>query len=146
MSESISTGVRCRGIVNKGHGVKESDRCKMIIYTGERYNLCQNKNKDMCSMHCDCEYCSNKYAKTKNRGIRYSGEMKETSNDFFWKEDDIVKLQCLLQAISEKHSLKPFIKKTKEIYLKRNKMKNLQDKLSVLEVEMKRLRREINEI
>jgi len=145
LTESFSSERgQCHGIVNNGHGVKAGDRCKNYDNNDERYNLCQNENRDMCYMHCDCDYCSNKYTPTKNRGIRYSEKLEPT--DFFWKEKDIVKLQCLLQAISEKQSLNSFIGRTKEIYLKRNKVAKLQNKLTELEIEMKRIRREINEV
>ena len=62
MTDSVSTGVRCHGIVNHGtNHPKTGNRCKVIIYTNERYNLCQNEKKDMCNLHCDCDYCSNRY-------------------------------------------------------------------------------------
>ena len=136
---------QCHGIVNDGHGVKAGDRCKRYDNNDERYNLCQNENRDMCYMHCDCDYCSSKYTPTKNKGIRYSPKKLELP-DFLWKEKDIVKLQCLLQAISEEQSLNPFVKRTKEIYLKRNVVIKLQSKLTELEIEVRKIRREINEV
>lgn len=144
MTDSVSTGVRCHGIVNHGlNKPKTGDRCKVIIYTNERYNLCQNEKKDMCNMHCDCNYCSNRYQKVKSRGVRYSKELEPTN--FFWKEKDIVKLQCLIQAISEKHLLYPFMERTKEIYINRNRLAKLKSRLIELEIEMGKIRREINE-
>ena len=146
MSKSVSSERgQCHGIVNDGHGVKAGDRCRMYDNNSERYNLCQNENKYMCYMHCDCDYCSSKYAPTKNRGKRYSPKKLE-SPDFLWKEKDIVKLQCLLQAISEKQPLHPFYNRTKEIYRNKNKVAKLHSRLIELEKEIQSVKREINDI
>ena len=155
--DSSSKRGQCHGIVNKGHGgVKKGDRCRMYDNNHERYELCQNKNKDMCYMHCDCIYCSTRFAPTKNRGKRFvksSGENKSPSfkdvcrthyahrPDFLVEEKDIEKLREVCIAVYKKyhHLWNDIMAEVK----KNTKNKATLLKINSLQLQIDELRKEI---
>ena len=69
----------------------------------------------------------------------------DKAKNFYWEENDIVKLQCLIQAIDESNNLFDYMGRAKEIYLNRNRISGLQNKIAELENEIEKLRRDINE-
>ena len=141
--------IQCIGVSNQKNNRQYSNdnRCRVIVkQDSTRSKLCLKSEKNMCFMHCDCEYCSSQYPPTENRGLIHEeiAEIREQEQEehssaimqIIDNETDIVKLKCLLKAISEDISLGSYVSRAKEQY----KNMKIMTKIKLLEKEIKELR------
>ena len=119
-------------------------------------DLCVEKTNGLCYMHCNCDYCGEAHP-TKQQGrlftdSQFKGPMLnnyskviETKNlpvfqlEVLWKETDIDKLKCLVEAISRDVPLQNYFTEAKRLY------KNIGTKklIEELEIQLKELKETI---
>lgn len=152
------TPKRCCGINSYGSGgSKIGDRCKVKVKDAYRLQRCLNANKDMCYMHCDCSYCSENYQKTANRGKRHSSaesQIEKKNNlvsskkldrniipQFLLDEKDIEKLRdvCITVYMNYHHQWDNIIRLSQ----KRNKNREALSKINELQLQINKLRKEL---
>lgn len=148
--------IQCIGVSNEKNNNQytKDNRCKVMVkQDSARSKLCQNPEKNMCFMHCDCAYCSSEYLPTENKGkihkdIEENKKQEESKfNGITMKiikeETDIDKLKCLLEIIAKEIPLTTYLRQAKELYQKRQKNKYLIEKIQSLEVEINKLKEEL---
>ena len=145
--------IQCIGVSNEKNNRQYSkdNRCRVMVkQDSTRSKLCLKSEKNMCFMHCDCEYCSSQYPPTENRGLIHEETIEqeeqrsvEIMKHIIDNETDIVKLKCLLKAVSEDVSLTSYALKAKEYYRNTKRNEKIRVKIDSLEKEIKKLKEEI---
>lgn len=134
------TALRCIGVNNT------KNRCKVKVRQDSlRVENCLKPEKNMCFMHCDCEYCSSYYSAVVNRGLIYKKKpsIYDDYSSLIESENDIVKLKCILQVVNKEVSLDSFITKAQILYESKKKNKKIMAKIESLENEIEKLKEEI---